>query len=543
MEAEFNIRGQFVDIKNRSIYPAEVSVSAGHIKAIDKIDDAPEKFILPGFIDAHVHIESSMLLPAEFARLAVVHGTVAVVSDPHEIANVCGMDGINYMIENSKKVNFKFYFGAPSCVPATTFETSGATINSKDIDELLQRDEILYLAEMMNWPGVIHKEEEAMQKINLARKHGKPIDGHAPGLRGEQAALYTAGGISTDHECFQYEEAVEKLSLGMKIIIREGSAAKNFNELIDLIDHHAQNLMFCSDDKHPDSLAEGHINQLAARAMAKGKDLFDVLQVACINPINHYGLQVGQLRPGDPADFILADNLKDFKIEKTFINGQLQSEFGVTKIQHQTHPLINNFDVAPKTKEDFLIKAPSNRAWVIHALDRQLVTKGRVLEIKTQNGYAISDPERDVLKIAIINRYQHSQPAVAFIKNFGLKKGAIASSVAHDSHNIVVVGTDDEFMAKSVNLIIENKGGLSVVSSSASEIVPLPVGGLMSAGDGYQIAADYTKLDKMAKELGTTLQSPFMTLSFMALLVIPEIKLSDKGLFDGITFGFLNVFV
>lgn len=542
MNEILTIQGQLVDLQRKSIYPAEIIIEEGHIQSVRKINNAPEQFILPGFIDAHVHIESSMLLPAEFARLAVVHGTVATVSDPHEIANVCGMKGVEYMIENGKKVNFKFYFGAPSCVPATNFETAGAEIDSQEIDSMLQRKDILYLAEMMNWPGVLYQDREVMRKINLAHKYKKPIDGHAPGLIGEQAALYAAAGIFTDHECIGYEEAKEKLSLGMQIMIREGSAAKNFDELIDLIDDHADKLMFCSDDKHPDSLVEGHINQLVTRAISRGKDIFDVLQVACINPIDHYGLQVGQLRPGDPADFIITQNLQDFIIDKTYINGELQAAAGVSKIPHQHHIPINNFKATPKNPEDFRMKALSKWAWVIHALDKQLVTHGEVLEIQTENGYAVSDPKRDILKIAIINRYENRQVSMAFIKNFGLKDGAIASSVAHDSHNIIVTGTDDEKMAKAVNMIIENKGGLAAVLNSEAEIIPLPVAGLMSTGDGYNIAEKYIYLDKMAKRMGSGLQSPFMTLSFMALLVIPEIKLSDKGLFDGNRFSFLKVF-
>lgn len=543
MEKTFSIKGQFIDIEARTIFPAEVHVADKKIRAVEKIESAPEKYLLPGFIDAHVHIESSMLVPSEFARLAVVHGTVATVSDPHEIANVCGKEGVEFMIEDGKNVNFNFFFGAPSCVPATPFETSGAELDEQDIEDLLKRPEIHYLAEMMNWPGVVQKDQSVMRKIQLAQKYRKPIDGHAPGLRGRKAEQYVSAGISTDHECFQLDEALEKINLGMKIAIREGSAAKNFDELIDLMDHYADKLMFCSDDKHPDSLEEGHINQLVARAVAKGKDLYDVLKAACLNPVSHYQLGIGQLKKGDPADFIVVENLKNFKVEKTFIKGILVAEKGKTLINRTKSRVINKFGTSRIDAIDLRIKSTGNQARVILALDKQLMTEMGTFKIFSENGWAMCDQDNDILKIAVINRYSQQKPSVAFIKNFGLKNGAIASSVAHDSHNIITVGTDDEMMAKAVNLIIENKGGLSILRDTEEKVLPLPVGGIMSNGDGYEIARKYTILDRMAKKMGSKLQSPFMTLSFMALLVIPEIKLSDKGLFDGKNFEFVDVFI
>ncbi len=543
MEATFSIKGQFIDIEARAIFPAEVHVEDKKIRFIRRSESAPEIYLLPGFIDAHVHIESSMLVPSEFARLAVVHGTVATVSDPHEIANVCGKEGVEFMIEDGKSVNFNFFFGAPSCVPATPFETAGAELDEQDIEALLKRPEIHYLAEMMNWPGVVQKDKSVMRKIQLAQKYGKPIDGHAPGLRGREAEQYVSAGISTDHECFEFDEALEKINLGMKIAIREGSAAKNFDELINLMDQHADKLMFCSDDKHPDSLEEGHINQLVARAVAKGKDLYDVLKAACLNPVLHYQLGVGQLREGDPADFIVVENLKDFKVDKTFIKGSLVAEKGNSLINKAKSRVINKFGTSPIEATDLRLKSTGNQARIIMALDRQLMTEMGVFNIISKNAWAMCDPDNDILKIAVINRYFKQKPSVAFIKNFGIKNGAIASSVAHDSHNIITVGSDDEAMAKAVNLIIANKGGLSVVSTTDEKVLPLPVGGIMSDGDGYEIARKYTILDKMAKKMGSTLQSPFMTLSFMALLVIPEIKLSDKGLFDGKKFKFVDVFI
>jgi adenine deaminase len=537
------LQAQFVDIPNRKIYPVKLSVEKSKIQHIEHI--APEAdlpFLMPGFIDAHVHVESSMLVPSEFARLAVVHGTVATISDPHEIANVCGMAGVEYMIENGKQVPFKFYFGAPSCVPATPFETAGGEINVEDIERLMSRPEIHYLAEMMNWPGTVNQDPVVMAKIKIAQKHGKPIDGHAPGLKGELAKKYVEAGPSTDHECFTYEEALGKIKLGMKIAIREGSAAKNFEALIDLIDDYPEMILFCSDDKHPDNLALSHINDLAARAVAKGKDLFDVLQAACLNPISHYSLQVGQVREGDPADFILVKDLKKFEVVATYINGEKVAENGKTLIQRVNNDIINNFNCLPKTTKDFQIESKGSKVRVIEALDGQLITPIIKGEILVKDGFAQSNLSEDILKITVVNRYEDAPPAIAFIKNFRLKSGAIASSVGHDSHNIIAVGVDDESICRAINLIIEAKGGISAVNGTQEEILPLPVGGIMSAADGYEVAKAYTKIDRMAKELGSTLNSPFMTLSFMALLVIPDLKLSDKGLFSGERFEFEEVF-
>ena len=741
MNGSFSISGQLVDVHTQTIYPAEVVVREGKIVTISKIPDSrllTPNYILPGFIDSHVHIESSMLVPSEFARLAVVHGTVATVSDPHEIANVCGLEGIEFMIKNGKTVPFKFNFGAPSCVPATIFETAGAALDSDDVEKLLQRDDIKYLSEMMNFPGVLNKEEEVMKKIATAHRLGKPVDGHAPGLRGEKAKEYIQaplnppqGGtldsdnstihynyqtaepivygllkkyvkdhrenptsaenvlwhllrdrqlegykfrrqhiigsyiadfvclnkkliievdglihqipenkkndaertidlnrlgfdvirftndevtgntdrvlsaivfklnkttpkdtdsknppsegreappcgitelsegwerssrgavISTDHECFTAEEALDKLQYGMKIIIREGSAAKNFDALIDLLPDHPDMMMFCSDDKHPDSLVLGHINQLCARAVAKGIDLFKILKASCVNPVNHYKLDVGLLREGDFADFIMVKDLEKFEVVKTFINGELVAENGISNIKTTKSGIVNNFSCAKKEVTDFEISFTIDHSPltipVIEALDGQLITNRLSFIPKVVDGKIVSDVERDILKIVVVNRYSNAPIAKAFIKNFGLKQGALASSVAHDSHNIVAVGVDDESICRAVNLVIEKEGGVSATSplpfslpiaigregdKNPKEIIlPLPVAGLMSNEDGYKVAADYTAIDKMTKEdLGSTLTSPFMTLSFMALLVIPHLKLSDKGLFDGDSFTFL----
>lgn len=538
------IEGRLVDITNRKIYPAEVEIRNGKIFQIREIPSEKDlPYLMPGFIDAHVHVESSMLVPSEFARLAVVHGTVATISDPHEIANVCGMAGVEYMIENGKQVPFHFFFGAPSCVPATPFETAGGEIDAADIENLMSRPEILYLAEMMNWPGTVNRDPLVMEKIEISKKYGKPIDGHAPGLMGELAEKYVSAGPSTDHECFTYEEALGKIKIGMKISIREGSAAKNFEALIDLIDDYPEMIMFCSDDKHPDNLAISHINELAARAVAKGKDLFDVLRAACLNPIAHYSLPVGQVREGDPADFVLVKDLEKFEVLATYIKGEKVAENGNTLISRVNNEVINNFHTSPKRLEDFQLSASGTKVRVIEALDGQLITPEIKGEILIRDGFAESNPEKDILKITVVNRYHDAPPAVAFIKNFGLKTGAIASSVGHDSHNIIALGIDDESICRAVNLLIQAKGGVSAVWGEREDLIPLPVGGIMSPEDGYQVAEAYTRIDRMAKGMGSMLNSPFMTLSFMALLVIPDLKLSDKGLFDGRRFEFVEVFM
>lgn len=541
------ITGRFVDITNRRIYPANVSFENGKIISVAALATSAtgiDSYIMPGFTDAHVHIESSMLIPAEFARLAVVHGTVSTISDPHEIANVCGLSGISFMIDNGNTVPFKFNFGAPSCVPATVFETAGAAIHAAEIEQLLQRNDIKYLSEMMNFPGVLSGDEEVMKKIAAAHNVQKPVDGHAPGLRGEKAKQYIKAGISTDHECFTAEEALDKLQSGMKILIREGSAAKNFEALIDLLRDYPDMIMFCSDDKHPDSLVAGHINQLCARAVAKGIDVFNVLQAACVNPVRHYKTATGLLQAGDAADFIVVKDLTSFEVTQTWINGQLVAENGkslITTTAPAPDELVNNFSCLPVKVEELSVQYENQPSiTVIEALDGQLITNKITCTPKVVDGNIVSDIENDILKIVVVNRYHPSPIAIAFIKNIGLKEGAIASSVAHDSHNIVAVGADDESLCRAINLVVEQKGGVCCVGGQAEMAVALPVAGLMSAENGYDVANAYTAIDTMAKNLGSSLGAPFMTLSFMALLVIPHIKLSDKGLFDGDKFEFLT---
>ena len=532
------LQGQIVDIQNKRIYKGEITIKDGKITSIIEKQHNSSHFILPGFVDAHIHIESSMLVPSEFARIAVTHGTVATVSDPHEIANVLGVKGVEFMIKNGKQTPFKFNFGAPSCVPATSFESAGAVIDSEGIKQLMANPDIKYLAEMMNYPGVLFDDEEVLKKIAWAKHYKKPIDGHAPGLRGDDVTKYINAGISTDHECFTYEEGLEKLQKGMKVLVREGSAAKNFEVLIDLLPEHYENMMFCSDDKHPDDLMIDHINKLCARAVTKGIDVFKVLQAACINPVKHYNLEVGLLRVGDSADCIVVEDLKNFKTLQTYINGELVYDKGESKIQSTPFEVLNNFNTEKKQVNDFKFESISNKIRVIEALEGQLVTNEIIAESLIQNGNLVSNLKQDILKMTVVNRYKNQQPAIAFIKNFGLKEGAIASSVGHDSHNIIAVGADDEAICKAVNLIIENKGGICAVSNSKENIVSLPVAGIMSDKDGKTIGKQYAELDKIAKQLGSTLHAPYMTLSFMALLVIPSLKLSDKGLFNGSSFQF-----
>jgi adenine deaminase len=537
------VTGQVIDILNRKIFPGRVVIAEGKVVAVENHPDASKNYILPGFIDAHIHIESSMLTPYEFARKALVHGTVATVSDPHEIANVCGMEGVEYMLENALEARLKINFGAPSCVPATTFETAGAYLGAAEMETLLKRENIRYLSEMMNYPGVLFNNPEVLEKIAIAKKYNKPVDGHAPGLMGEDAARYIAAGISTDHECFTKEEALGKLKHGMKILVREGSAARNFEALHELISEFPDRVMLCSDDKHPDELIHGHIDQLVRRALGKGHNLFDVLQCACINPVLHYNLQVGLLRPGDPADFIVIDDPHQVHVLETWINGECVAKNGTCVLEKKTHPLLNNFNTAPTRPSDFAVMARGKKLRVIEAIDGQLVTSETCMTATVKDGLAIADPSRDLLKIAVVNRYRHEPPAVAFIKNFCLKSGAIASTVAHDSHNIIAVGTDDDSISRAVNLLIQNSGGLSVVDGSDEMVLPLPIAGLMSANSCEEVGEAYSRIDWKVKQLGCPLRAPYMTLSFMALLVIPNIKLSDKGLFDGSKFSFTGMWV
>lgn len=538
----FTLQSNLVDVHQRLVFPAEITIAQGKIEGIRRIETA-RGFILPGFVDSHIHIESSMLLPSEFARVAVIHGTVATVSDPHEIANVCGMAGIELMLRNAAQTGFKFCFGAPSCVPATGFETAGATLDSKQVLQLLEDPRIGYLSEVMNFPGVLNGDPEVIAKIEAAKKMGKPIDGHAPGLRGDDAVNYIRAGITTDHECYSKPEALEKIAAGCKIAIREGSAARNFAALQTLIDEFPADCMFCSDDKHPDELLMGHIDRLVARAIGEGRELMNVLQVACVNPVNHYGLDVGLLRVGDPADFILVEDLVGFKVLETYLDGVLVAKDGDCRMPAVESESINRFDAGPIKQPQLQIKATSERIRVIKAIDGQLVTQSSVEDCKIDRGFAVSDTARDILKIAVVNRYADVEPALGFVSGFGLKTGAFASSVAHDSHNVIAIGTNDLDLQAAINAVIEQRGGLVVVDEGEQLVLPLAVAGLISMESCEAVASRYSLLDRKVKQLGSQLRAPFMTLSFMALLVIPSLKISDRGLFDGSDFEFVSLFV
>lgn len=540
MNNSFEIAGNIVDLINETIYSGTITVENGIIKKIQKNQKTYKTYILPGFVDSHVHIESSMLPPSEFARLATPHGTVATVSDPHEIANVLGLEGVLWMISNANQVPFKFYFGAPSCVPATTFETSGASITLSDIEFLFKEHNLKYLSEMMNFPGVLNEFPDVIAKLELARKYGKPIDGHAPGLRGEMAKKYIEHGITTDHECFDLDEAREKISYGMKILIREGSAAKNFETLAPLINSNPEMLMFCTDDCHPDTLTQQHIRDVVLRAFDMGYDLMQVLKIACVNPVKHYNLEIGLLQKNDPADFIVINNFQDFNVLQTFINGILVAENGKTTIEHIKVQPINKFNAKFKSEQDFALPLKKGVFPVIAAIDGELITEKYDYEIETDYENFESDLDQDILKITVVNRYENSKPAVGLVKNFGLRLGAIATSVAHDSHNIIAVGVDSKSITKVVNTIIEHKGGIAVFDGQKTEVLRLPIAGLLSVDEGKIVAETYQKLQQKVAELGSALHSPFMTLAFMALLVIPKIKLSDKGLFDGEKFEFIK---
>jgi len=543
MNRDFIVSGKLVDIVSRRVFNARIKVANQKIVLIEEVEQEFNQYIIPGLVDAHVHIESSMVVPTSFAREAVKHGTVATVSDPHEIANVMGVEGVHYMVNNGKKTPFKFYFGAPSCVPATPFETSGAVIDAEQIRCLMDNEDIYYLAEMMNFPGVIYNDQEVHKKIEHARKSGKPIDGHAPGLSGDGLSKYASQNISTDHECTTVEEAFKKIEKGIKIQIREGSAAKNFEKLFPLISSHPDQIMFCTDDCHPDDLQKGHINKIMSRAIKKGADLFDVITAATKNPKEHYKLKTGLLQLNDPADIVVVNNLEDFDVLQTYINGQLIFNKGEVLIKKTKEKPINKFLCNPIDVSDLKVEWQGAKIQVIVAKDGDLLTGSDKLKPSVVNNEVISDVSRDILKIAVINRYQDSKPQVGFIKNFNLKKGAIAGSIAHDSHNIIAIGVSDEDIVAAVNAIIENKGGIAAVDDNGLKALKLNVAGLMSLDEVSEVAKKYQEVHQMAKELGSKLTAPFMTMAFMALLVIPELKIGDQGLFDVSKFEFTSLFV
>lgn len=565
-----------LDVISDTIYPARITIEDGLFKEVTPITVSEKEIInvdvkglmLPGFIDSHIHIESSMITPAQFAKIAVRHGTTGVVCDPHEIANVLGIEGVEAMIENAKQVPFNFFFTAPSCVPATGFETSGAVLDSSDIEYLLKKDEIVALGEMMNFPGVINGDEEVHKKLELARKYGKPIDGHAPLVTRDALDKYLAAGISTDHECSNVIEALEKKIKGMKIMVRDGSSAMDMEGLFN-IDEGRQSVDFTgpmglmfrdiferkiysplfdfivSDDKHPHDLIKGHLNKSINKAVDLGIDPIKAINMVTINPGYHYNLNCGAIVPGANADFIIVDSIYDCNVLKTYVGGKCVFDgenvlFDVPEIEPR-----NTINTTKKTASDFDIHYDSDECEVnvIECFDGELLTKKATAKLYVKDGIVQPDIFQDVLKIAVVERYGGNTIANAFIKGFGLKKGAIASSVAHDSHNIIVIGYNSQMMADAVNQVIDDKGGISVVSEDFSDSLPLPIAGLMSNEDVNKVAEKLGILHNMVKALGCQVEAPFMTMAFMALLVIPSIKISDKGLFDGDNFEFMDVII
>lgn len=539
---DLQLSGQFVDLQKRDIYPVKMQWKGERITKIERVSHAPNSFILPGFIDAHVHIESSMLSPGRFAQAAVAHGTTAVLSDPHEIANVLGSEGIAFMLEDSRKVPFHFFFGVPSCVPATSFESSGDRLPPSDVEELLQRADLYFLSEMMNFPAVLNQDPEVLKKIQAAHRCGKPIDGHAPGLKGEDLKTYIAAGITTDHETETLSEAREKIEAGMHIQIREGSAARNFETLHPLIREYPSRLMFCSDDLHPEMLQSGHINEMVKRALARGYDLFEVLRIACLNPALHYQLDIGVLQKNALASFILVKDLQDFQILQTYIRGRKVFDRGKCLISYRPDKAINRFEARKTTKEDWHLPNQQRAFRVIEVQDGSLWTGSGRAEAVDAN-FLQPMVEKDLLMLAVKERYRDAPLQKAFVRGFGLKEGAIASSVAHDSHNIVAVGADLDSLRTAVNELIDLQGGLVLVGKGEVQTLPLPLGGLMSLEPIGKVAHTYLQLNEQTKKLGCTLQAPFMSLAFMSLLVIPELKLGDQGLFDVKNFRLCGLFL
>ncbi len=536
------VEGRLVDIHKREIYNACVEIEGKKIKKIEKIERPVENWVLPGLIDAHIHIESSMLCPGTFAAASVPHGTIGVVADPHEIANVLGMIGIEYMIEDGKTVPVKFWFGAPSCVPATELETSGAKLTSKEIEILLNKPEIKHLAEMMNYPGVVYENAEIIRKINIAKEKNKRIDGHAPGLSGEDLKKYVEAGITTDHECSTIKEAKEKLNLGMKIIIREGSAARNLDALKELFKTDPEKLMLCSDDLHPEMLEKRHINKIVAKLISEGYNKFDIIRSATINPAKHYNLDAGMLRPGDNADFILVNDLGRMDVLETWIEGNKVFENGKVMFEYKSGRPVNNFNCNKISEQEIRIKNDGGKIRVINAFDGELITKETICETE-QTKLIEALTEKDILKIVVKDRYNDAKPAVGFIKGFGIKQGAFSSSIAHDSHNIIAIGTSDKDIVDAVNEIVKLKGGLSTAVNGKINSLQLNIAGIMSDKPCNLVASKYEELSDQVKNMGCKMSAPFMTLSFMALLVIPELKISDRGLFDGKRFCPVPLFI
>ena len=536
---------------SREIFDGTLTVEDGKIAEIKRGGlperERPYPYLMPGFIDSHVHIESSMMVPHEFARIAVSHGTIGVIADPHEIANVLGVEGVDYMIRSGRMAQFNFCFGAPSCVPALggDVETNGATIDAEDIEKLMARQDIGFLAEMMNYPSVLAGDGEIMRKIEAARRHGKPVDGHAPGLTGHQRDQYAAAGITTDHECSTLEEGRSCVKAGMKVIIREGGAARDYEQLNPLIAESPDMVMLCTDDCHPEDFVREHINAIVMRALADGYDLWDILQAACVNPQRHYHLDWGLLQQGDPATFIIVDTVgPHFKVQSTVIRGMevysynssslamyLQLTASDYKGDHQDYP--NNFVAAPITEDDIFYNIkPGAAEHIINATDGSLVTGHEVWRMGASM-FSDTHPWLEVEKIVVYNRYQRgAKPMVGLIHGFGITNGAIAGSVAHDCHNIVAVGSNDGYIVRAINRVIEMGGGLVVVSADEENDIPLPIAGLMAPLTGHELAFRSMIMRQKVHDIGCMMKDPFITMAFMALPVIPNLKLTDRHLMD-----------
>lgn len=529
--------GHIVDVVRRRIYDGRIEVCDGMISSVSECDIQSEApYILPGFIDSHVHIESSMLIPAEFAAVAAGHGTIGVVSDPHEIANVLGRAGVDFMIDNASRTNFNFCFGAPSCVPSCgpDIESGGAVLSSKDVEELLQKPEIGYLSEMMNYPGVLADDAEVLAKIASAHRLGKPVDGHAPGLLGEKRAGYAGKGISTDHECTTYEEGLSCLENDMNVLIREGSAAKNYEALIPLLAIRPDRIMFCTDDSHPGDFVAGHIDNIVRRAIRDGYNFWDVLRAACLNPQEHYRLNWGLLREGDPATFIMADSLAPtMRILATFFRGEPHRTDRTYSID--TFPNIFEADVI---REEDIRGGNVGTVPVILASDGQLFTS---LEYARRDD--VSYPWNEIQKIVVVNRYSRGvMPAVGYIRGFNIRNGAMAASVAHDCHNVVAIGSSDSMIVRAVNEVITMRGGLvAICGENRISRIELPVAGVMSPLEGKEVARLNREVHDTVAAAGCTMRSPFITMSFMCLPVIPQVKITDKGVFDAEKWEFVRV--
>ena len=539
-----NLKGHIVDVIRHEIYDGELVIDGETIVEVKHCElpenKKPWPYLMPGFIDSHVHIESSMITPREFGRIAAVHGTIGVIADPHEIGNVLGIEGIDFMIRSGRQVHFNFCFGAPSCVPAVggEIETNGAVLNAKDTEELMARDDIGFLGEMMNYQGVLSGDKEVLAKIDAARRHGKPVDGHAPGLTGRQRDQYASAGITTDHECSTLEEGRSCINAGMKVIIREGSAAKDYELLKELIRESPNMVMLCTDDCHPDDLVRGHINLIVKRALADGFDLWDVLQAACVNAQRHYSQKWGLLQSGDPATFIVVDNLSPhFRVERTFIRGTEVYNYNAKINPHamaveDNMDMPNRFVAEPITADDLNMDFKvGNTVHVIHASDGSLLTQH---DEELLSGNPLKDaryPWNEVQKIVVYNRYQPgAKPIIGLVRGFGIKDGAIAGTVAHDCHNIVAIGSNDTYLVSAINRIVEMQGGQVVITPEEMLDIPLPIAGLMSPFSGPETAILTIRIHEMVKQIGCQMKSPFITMAFMCLPVIPHIKLTDRHL-------------